>query len=101
VQLTLEMFERAGAEPGDSEGLIDHPRSISGVEAAALFKQLPDGRWKTSLRSRGPVDVERVARSHGGGGHKNAAGCVLTGDLPAVKAAVVGLLTRAVEEAHA
>lgn len=101
VQLTLEMFARAGAEPGDSEGLIDHPRSISGVEAAALFKQLPDGSWKTSLRSRGPVDVERVARSHGGGGHKNAAGCVLAGDLPAVKAAVVGLLTRAVEEAHA
>lgn len=75
VVLDREMIERAGARPGDSEGLIDHPRSIAGVEAAALFRQLPEGGgWKVSLRSKGRVDVEKIARRFGGGGHHNAAG---------------------------
>ncbi len=72
--LTHEMIERAGAGPGDSEGLIDYPRSIEGVETVAMFRQLEDGSFKVSLRSRGRIDVEKVARRNGGGGHKNAAG---------------------------
>lgn len=72
--LTQEMIERTGAQPGDAEGLIDHPRSISGVLAVALFKEMPDGQFKVSLRSRGSIDVCRVAQRSGGGGHKNAAG---------------------------
>lgn len=101
VELTLEMFARAGAEPGDSEGLIDHARSIAGVEAAALFKELADGRCKISLRSRGQVDVERIARAHGGGGHRNAAGCVLGGPAAEAKGTIVEALSRAVEGGHA
>jgi phosphoesterase RecJ-like protein len=72
--LTMDMLAKCGARPGDSEGLIDHPRSIAGVSAVALFKELPNGHYKVSLRSRGSIDVERVARLSGGGGHKNAAG---------------------------
>lgn len=101
VELTLEMFARAGAEPGDSEGLIDHARSIAGVEAAALFKELSDGRQKVSLRSRGPVDVERIARAHQGGGHRNAAGCVLSGPAGEARQTIVEALSRAVEGVHA
>jgi phosphoesterase RecJ-like protein len=74
VQLTHEMVERSGAAPGDAEGLIDHPRSLAGVEAVALFKEQEGGGHKVSLRSRGTLDVERVARRFGGGGHQNAAG---------------------------
>ncbi len=71
---TREMARRADAQPGDSEGLIDYPRSIEGVEAVALFKQLDDDHFKVSLRSRGDTNVERIARKLGGGGHRNAAG---------------------------
>ncbi len=74
VRLEPEMFERSGAGAGDSEGLIDTPRSIAGVEAVALVRRLGDGTHKVSLRSHGEVDVERIARHHGGGGHRNAAG---------------------------
>ncbi len=74
VWLTREMFARVGAEEGDTEGLIDHPRSIAGVRAVAMFRQLEGTNYKVSLRSRGAVDVERIARQHGGGGHQNAAG---------------------------
>ncbi len=79
VRLDPEMFARAGAEAGDSEGLIDHPRSIAGVDAVALIRRREDGSHKVSLRSRGEVDVEKIARHHGGGGHRNAAGYALAG----------------------
>jgi phosphoesterase RecJ-like protein len=77
VRLDPEMFERVGAAASDSEGLIDTPRSIAGVEAVALIRRRPDGTHKVSLRSRGEVDVEKIARHHGGGGHRNAAGFAL------------------------
>lgn len=73
------MIHRSGAGPGDSEGLIDYPRSIAGVDLVALFRELEEGGYKVSLRSRGAFDVERIARRHGGGGHKNAAGFSLDG----------------------
>ncbi len=72
--MTQAMAERVGAQPGDSEGLIDFPRSIAGVDAVAMFRQLGNGHSKVSLRSRGQVNVEEVARRFGGGGHQNAAG---------------------------
>jgi bifunctional oligoribonuclease and PAP phosphatase NrnA len=74
------MFAKAGAAPGDSEGLIDSLRCIAGVDAVALIRELEDGGHKVSLRSRGEVDVEKIARHHGGGGHRNAAGFTLQGD---------------------
>lgn len=79
-RLTRAMFEKAGAAPGDSEGLIDSIRSIAGVDAVALLREKEDGAHKISLRSRGEVDVEKIARHHGGGGHRNAAGFTLEGD---------------------
>src|ERR1700686_4036305 len=88
VRLEPEMFARAGAGAGDSEGLIDHPRSIAGVDAMALIRRRDDGTHKVSLRSRGEVDVEKIARHHGGGGHRNAAGYALDGAETASTAAV-------------
>jgi bifunctional oligoribonuclease and PAP phosphatase NrnA len=95
ARLTPEMFDRVGASPGDSEGLIDFPRSIAGVEAVALIRQREDGTHKVSLRSRGEVDVEKIARHHGGGGHRNAAGFVLEGDGEAARQKVAEALSAA------
>lgn len=97
VVLTPEMFARAGAADGDAEDLIDAPRSIAGVEAVALFRRRPEGRIRVSLRSRDRISVERIARRYGGGGHKNAAGCTLEGELAAVRGQVVADLAAAVE----
>ena len=77
VRLELSMFERAGACQTDSEGLIDHPRTIRDVEAVALFRERPEGDVKVSLRSRGRIDVGAIAARRGGGGHRNAAGCLI------------------------
>lgn len=98
VYLTDEMFERAEATAGDAEDLVDHPRSIEGVEAVALLRQLDGDGFKGSLRSRGGIDVEAIARSLGGGGHKNAAGFETSGDREAILADLVSALGEAIEK---
>jgi phosphoesterase RecJ-like protein len=97
VYVTREMFRAAGAEAGDSENLIDVPRGIAGVDAVVLLREIATGEWKISLRSRGAVDVQSIARRHAGGGHFNAAGCKATGDLEKVRALFVGEMTAALE----
>ncbi|MEM9553374.1 MAG: DHH family phosphoesterase [Acidobacteriota bacterium] len=101
VWLTRHMMERAGAGPGDSEGLVDYPRSIAGVEAVALFRELEDGGVKASLRSRGVADVESIARSFGGGGHHNAAGFTVAAEArDGLEARTVAALDAALEAAR-
>ncbi|MHC4630663.1 MAG: DHH family phosphoesterase [Planctomycetota bacterium] len=77
----LEDFQQTGSAFKDTENLIDECRRIGTVEVAALFVELKDGQFKCSLRSRGPVDVRRIAQKFGGGGHKMAAGVHLPGPL--------------------
>ena len=61
--VTQEMFERAGATSGDTEGLIDYPRSIAGVDAVAIIRELGNDDFKVSLRSRG--DISRSLKTIG------------------------------------
>jgi phosphoesterase RecJ-like protein len=93
--LVPAMFERAGATAADTEGLIDYPRSIAGVEAVGLVRQTGEGQQKVSLRSRGSIDVQKLALQHGGGGHKNAAGYAVGGDPEGVRGAVAEALAAA------
>jgi phosphoesterase RecJ-like protein len=78
-RLTARDFEETGAEENFSEGVIDHLRSVEGTAVAALVRdRLTDGDEglrKVSLRSSDDrVDVSRIARAQGGGGHRQAAG---------------------------
>ena len=92
-----DTLERTGAEPRDTEDLINHARAISGVRVAAFFKAFTPGQVKVSLRSKGEVDVQAIARRFGGGGHPNAAGCTLEGSLAAARSAVLPALAHLVE----
>ncbi len=82
--VTSEMYERTGTSGADTEGIIDYIRSLRGTEVAILFRELEDGAIKVSLRSKRGLDVERVAASFGGGGHKAAAGCTISEPLAKV-----------------
>ena len=77
--VTLKQMERCGAKEEDCEGLVNYILSIGGIEAAALFRELPDGRYRVSLRSKGKLDVAKVAECFGGGGHECASGCAIDG----------------------
>jgi phosphoesterase RecJ-like protein len=76
--ITEDDYAASGAGEEMTEGIIDHLRSIEGTRVAALVRDLGDrGRAarKVSLRSSGgEIDVSAMARRHGGGGHKRAAG---------------------------
>ena len=100
VYLTREMFRASGAAPGDSENLVDVPRGIDGVAGVVLLREIGEGEWKVSLRSRGDVDVQSIARRHGGGGHRNAAGCKARGALAAIRAGLVAEVAKAIAAAE-
>ncbi len=81
ITLFKEFLEEAQALPEEAEGFINYPRSIEGVEVAVFFKEFEEGTWKVSLRSKGKVNVAKVAKAFGGGGHKMAAGFEWKGEL--------------------
>ncbi|MBW3604106.1 MAG: bifunctional oligoribonuclease/PAP phosphatase NrnA [Actinobacteria bacterium] len=76
TMVTQADLERFGVAWQETEGLIDVLRSVETARVAMIAKRQSDGAWKVSLRSRGDVDVGRVARDLGGGGHAFLAGLV-------------------------
>ena len=91
------LLEQHGATASDTEGLVNLPLGANEVRAVALFKRQADGNYRISLRSKDGVDVRAVALLWGGGGHTNAAGCTVTGELAAAKAAVVAAMVKALD----
>ena len=100
LQLSLEMQNRSGASDEDADGFVNYPLTVGEVEAVALLKECAPGIYRTSLRSKGDVNVARVAEKFGGGGHRNAAGCTLKGTWEEAEKEIVGLLQDAVERAN-
>lgn len=78
-------FEQTGALYNDTENLIDECRRIGTVRAVALFVELDDGRVKCSLRSKGEINVCKIANKFNGGGHKMAAGTRIAGPVENAK----------------
>ena len=81
ISVTRDQMEHTGAKEEDCEGLVNYALSIQDVEVAAFFRELPDGRYRVSLRSKGQLNVAAIAEQFGGGGHACASGCALDGPL--------------------
>lgn len=92
--ILLSDFAQSGAEHEDTENLIDECRRIRTIEASALFVETKDGRFRCSLRSRGDVDVGKIAQKFGGGGHKMAAGLFLSPPLEKAKQLILAEITK-------
>ena len=97
IDVTQAALARVGLTLDDTEGFIEYPRSLRGVEVALAFKEAGPAATKVSLRSWGRVDVAVLAARFGGGGHRNAAGCTLAISLAAARP----LVLQAAEEAVA
>lgn len=80
IQVTQPMLQAAGATLTDTEGFINYPRSIDGVEVAVFYREKANG-FAVSLRSKYRVDVGAVATALGGGGHRLAASFLVKGTL--------------------
>jgi phosphoesterase RecJ-like protein len=89
MEVTPAALARAGLGLEATDGFIDYVRAVAGVRIALMFKELSASEVRVSFRSRGSVDVARLAGQFAGGGHRNAAGCTLQGTLAEVKARVL------------
>jgi phosphoesterase RecJ-like protein len=97
MRQSIEMQERASAAEEDGDGFVNYPLTCDKVEAVAFLKESSPGVFRASLRSKGDINVARIAEKFGGGGHRNAAGCTLTGSWEEAESSVVTLLREAVE----
>ena len=97
LRQTLDMQTEAGASEEDADGFVNYPLSCGEVEAVAFLKETQPGLYRVSLRSKGDVNVARIAERFGGGGHRNAAGCTLAGEWDEAEELIVSHLLDAVE----
>lgn len=94
--ITLQDLQDASAEVEDCEGVINHLIGVTGVEAAVFLREVPDSdRYRLSIRSKGALDVAKIAEHFGGGGHRTASGCTMTGPLEEAAERIVAQLREA------
>ena len=96
MEASPEQFQRHGLVGSDTEGLVDMPRTIAGVDVVALFSEVEPGKVKVSLRSTGRVDIDAICTGLGGGGHRHAAGVLLRGTRADARSRVLPQLARVV-----
>ncbi len=89
VTVSLEMYELTGGTAELTDGFVNYPRSIRGVEVAIFLREMEPGLFKVGFRSKGKISVATLAELFGGGGHHNAAGCNVTGTLAEVRSSVL------------
>lgn len=98
TSLDAAAFDRYGAVPEDADGLVNQILALDGAEVAIVaYVKVSTGEIKMSFRSKNDVDVQKVAATFGGGGHRKAAGATAHGELEKVCAQAVEAASRAVE----
>lgn len=98
ICLTNKMRELSGASEDDTEGISALPRQIEGVKVGITLNEKEENVFKISTRSTGDINVSAICANFGGGGHKAAAGCVISGSITEVKEKIVGAAQAAVKE---
>ncbi len=97
ICVTCALREETGMDEQDTEGLTNLPTQPEGVEVGITLREREPGVYKISLRSAGDVNVSAICQTLGGGGHVKAAGCLLKGELEAVKATVLEAVQKGLE----
>jgi len=97
VYLDHDMAREAGGTYEDTEGLINLPLTVKEIEAVVFFKQIEGEQYRVSMRSKGDIDVGGVAKIFGGGGHKNAAGCTVSGGIDALQKLFIAKIENAID----
>lgn len=101
LRQTLKMRQEAGAVDGDNNGFVNIPLAAREILAAVYMREVGGNKYRVSLRSKGDINVAKVAERFGGGGHRNAAGLQIEGDWDAKEAELVEAVREAVERAEA
>jgi bifunctional oligoribonuclease and PAP phosphatase NrnA len=97
VYVDHKLATDCGGTYEDTEGLINLPLTVKEIQAVVFFKENGPDDWRVSMRSKGDVDVNAVAKDFGGGGHKNASGCSAAGPIAELKTIFREKITRAID----
>jgi phosphoesterase RecJ-like protein len=100
LRQTMEMRELAGAIDGDNNGFVNIPLAAKDVLAVVYMREIGPNQYRASLRSKGTINVAKVAEQFGGGGHKNAAGLGIEGDWDENEREIVVALQHAVDDSQ-
>jgi phosphoesterase RecJ-like protein len=94
----LAMAAETGAVDGDNNGFVNIPLTAGDVQAVVFMKEVRPNTYRVSLRSKGDINVAKVAEKFGGGGHKNASGCRVSGDWNEHEAEIITAVLEAVDK---
>jgi phosphoesterase RecJ-like protein len=100
VYVDRQLARECGGTYDDTEGLINLPLTVKEILAVIFFKELAENDWRVSMRSKGDIDVNAVAKQFGGGGHKNASGCSVQGSRAELTELIQQRLGEAIERAR-
>ena len=101
LPVTADMQAKTNCSGVELEGIAVISRSVEGVKAGVTAKQISDDEFKISLRTYPPLDASAICKELGGGGHKGAAGATVKGTLEEVKAKVLSVVEKALEDSYA
>jgi phosphoesterase RecJ-like protein len=96
--IRFEDFAETGASPDDTDGLVNIPLRAREVVISLLIKENEQGKVRCSLRSKGTLDVSKIAHEFGGGGHRNAAGFRIDADVDHTNALALAKIAEYLEK---
>lgn len=94
---TIDMMKESGAVDSDMEGVSSLPRQIEGVMAGITLREKNNGKFKVSVRTTDELDASAICANFGGGGHKAAAGCMITCTLNEAIEQIIEVVRQALE----
>lgn len=97
MRQTLAMRQESDAIDGDNNGFVNIPLAAREVEAVIYMREIGHESYRVSLRSKGGLNVARIAERFGGGGHRNAAGLQIDGNWDAKEAKLVDVLLQEID----
>ncbi len=98
MRQTLEMRESSGMSDGDNNGFVNIPLAAKEIVASIYMREVRPQFYRVSLRSKGDINVARIAEKFGGGGHKNAAGLRIEGDWNECERKIVAAVIESVND---
>jgi phosphoesterase RecJ-like protein len=100
VYVDQQMTREVGGTYDDTEGLVNLPLTVKEIDAVIFFKHEKNDEYRVSFRSKGNIDVGGIAKQFGGGGHKNAAGCGVSGNMHDLQELLVRKVRFAIDHAE-
>lgn len=98
ISLTDKQIKQSGASESDCDGLSSIPRKVDGVLVGIFIKETEPNIFKISVRTDESIDASKICSNFNGGGHKCAAGCVISGNLPDVKEKIISSVCKTIGE---